>query len=182
MLSAPANSLTDPTTWPWDTLIWIVAPIVAAIVRPLLHWLRDRRAESWPSTVGRIEAVSVDKASGWASHLLGTKAQVAEIAYSYRVAGKPWTGRYRKYFRKAGDASEFVRDLRGMTVTVQYDPAKSSSSTLLNSSVDSLLVGRPPLHSLQIYSGPTKDAVAIGPKEILLILIAAVAFAVLLRR
>jgi Protein of unknown function (DUF3592) len=170
MLFAHFISWTDPASWPWDTLIWIVAPVAATILRPLLHWLRDRRAEGWPSTIGRIESVDVGAVRGWATHAQGVRSPVAEIGYSYSAEGKRYGGRYRRSFRKTGEAREFVRDLKGMTVTVQYNPSNPASSTLLASSVDSLLLGRPPLAARQIYSGPTKDAVPIGPKWILLIL------------
>jgi len=182
MLSALANSLNDPTTWPWDTILWIAVPLGAGLAKPILRWIAERRAEGWPSTVGRIDAVDADKASRWSMHVQGSKANVAEIHYSYRIDGNWYTGQYRRDFRGAKDADEFIRDLRGMTVKVHYQASKPSVSKLLNASVDALHLGRPPLSSRQITSGPTEDATVIGPKGIFWILLAIAALTVLFHR
>jgi hypothetical protein len=69
---------------------------------------------------------------------------VAELAYSYSVTGKTEAGFYKRQFSAEADADEFVRDLRGKAVPVQYNPNKPSQSLLSESSIESLLQTRAP--------------------------------------
>lgn len=69
---------------------------------------------------------------------------VGELGYSYFVAGSTYAGRYKREFGSEEEALEFVRDLKGKPVAVQCHPSKPSTSTLQESSVETLLSTRPP--------------------------------------
>lgn len=100
---------TDPATWPWMFYVW-AAFALAGLAKPAWSWLRRGRAVSWPVAEGRIESVEVSKPT----FAFTTKSgyYVAELGYSYSIAGTRHSGRYRREFPSEGEAEEFVRDLQ----------------------------------------------------------------------
>jgi hypothetical protein len=68
----------------------------------------------------------------------------AELAYSYTVEGHYYSGYYQREFGTEDDASEFVRDLRGRSAFVSYNPRQRAKSLLLEDAVSTLLNARPP--------------------------------------
>jgi hypothetical protein len=94
---------------------------------------------------------------------------VAELGYSYFVAGRTSSGRYRREFGSEEEALEFVRDLRGKPVAVQYNPSKPSTSTLSESSVETLLKARPPKPETEVklFKSALADTSLSWPKPIL---------------
>jgi len=66
-----------------------------------------------------------------------------ELKYSYSVEGQNYSGTLKRDLPSLAAAQEFVRDLQGLPVEVHYDPEKSSTSALLDSSLEALMQARP---------------------------------------
>lgn len=132
---------TDPATWPWMFYVW-AAFALAGLAKPAWSWLRRGRAVSWPVAEGRIESVEVSKPT----FAFTTKSgyYVAELGYSYSIAGTRHSGRYRREFPSEGEAEEFVRDLQDRAVAVHYNSTSPSSSALLEPDIEVLLQNRAP--------------------------------------
>jgi hypothetical protein len=69
---------------------------------------------------------------------------IAELGYSFSVAGILNSGRYKREFPTQQEADEFVRDLQDKAVAVHYNPAELSSSALLEPDIKFLLQIRAP--------------------------------------
>lgn len=137
---------TDPHTWPWFVYFWLMA-VLAGWVPPLWRWLRRQQAHSWPSANGRIESTSVEKKRQFFpfnSSRNGSLPYVADLAYSYSVAGEMYATHYRKEFPTRAEAEEFIRDLEHRPVTVVYNPQNPHKSTLLDEEIQQLQESRPP--------------------------------------
>src|SRR5438874_12591567 len=117
MNSGTAFRWTDPTTWPWMIRVWL-AIMAAGWAAPAWAKFRRIRAAGWPMAEGRIESVDVDKPFFSLSTRRGY--YVAELGYSYSVAGNGYSGRYRRDLPTEDEADEFGRDLEGKPVTVHY--------------------------------------------------------------
>lgn len=143
---------THPSTWPWIIYLWL-ALFVADWFKPLWHWHRRNQAASWLSAQGRIESTGIDTGKRFiVSTASRTNSEVykAEIDYFYSVAGITYAGQYKRDFYTEADALDFVRDLKGKDVAVQYKPGKPSTSTLLESTVETLLQARAPAPALEL--------------------------------
>jgi len=101
--------------------VW-AAFILAGWLVPVWRWLRRKRAAGWPVAEGRVESVEVNKPSF--SFTTRRGYYVAELGYSYSVAGTPHSGRYRREFPTEHEAEEFVRDLKGKPVAVHYNSTR----------------------------------------------------------
>ena len=112
--------------------VWL-AFIFAGWSFPAWRWLRRNRAAGWPVADGRIESVEVSKPSF--SFTTKRGYYVADLGYSYSVAGTLNSGRYRREFPTEHDAGEFVRDLQDKAVAVHYKSTRPSSSALLESDI-----------------------------------------------
>jgi hypothetical protein len=141
MISDGPIRWTDPVTWPWVFYVWL-AFILAGFAKPAWNRLRNQRATSWPVTDGRVESVQIDKPS--LSFTTKRGYYIAELGYSYSVAGTRNSGRYKRDFPTQHEAEEFVRDLRGTAVVVHYRADRASSSTLLEADIQTLLQNRAP--------------------------------------
>src|SRR6266536_749224 len=141
MFADPPFRWADPTTWPWMFYVW-GAFIVAGWSVPVWRWLQRKRASSWPAADGRIESVEVTKPRFSFSARRGY--YVAELRYSYSVAGTLHWGSYRKDFPTEPEANEFVRDLKGKAVAVHYKTDRPSTSTVLQPDIEPLLQNRAP--------------------------------------
>jgi Protein of unknown function (DUF3592) len=145
---------TDPGTWPWTVYVWF-ALILAGWLKPLWRWFQRNRANSWPTASGQIESSSVDKSNrffpskSWRGSPL---PYVAELGYSYSVAGNACAGFYRRDFGTEEEAWEFVRDLKGKSVSVQYNPNRPSTSTLSEPSIATLLRARAPTPAAESFT------------------------------
>lgn len=131
----------DPATWPWMFWVW-AAFALAGLAKPAWSWLRRKRAAGWPVAEGRIESVEITKPSF--SFTTKRGYYVAELGYSYSVAGTPYSGRYRREFPTEHEAEEFVRDLKGKPVAVHCNSTSPSGSALLEPDVEGLLQHRAP--------------------------------------
>src|SRR5580704_12099888 len=132
---------TDPTTWPWMFCVW-AAFALTGLAKPAWNWLRRQRAGGWPTAEGRIESVEITKPNF--SFTTKRGYYVAELGYSYSVAGTPHSGHYRREFPTEHEAEEFVRDLKGKPVAVHCKPDKLSISALLEPDIEGLLQNRAP--------------------------------------
>jgi len=141
MLAAAPFRWTDPATWPWMFYVWL-AFIFAGWSFPAWRWLRRKRAAGWPVADGRIESVEVSKPTF--SFTTKRGYYVAELGYSYSVAGTTNSGHYRREFPTEREADEFVRDLQGKAVVVRYNPNNPSSSMLLELDIEAVLQNRAP--------------------------------------
>ena len=135
---------TDPKTWPWIVYAWI-ALTLGGFLKPLWATYQKRRAESWPSANGKIESAEVinGKRRAFLGISLKTDVIVGILGYSYSTDGTLYKGSYEQTFGTQEEAHEFVRELEGMAVTIQYNPGRPSNSVLLQSTVDPLLLTRP---------------------------------------
>lgn len=111
---------TDPTTWPWMFYVW-AAFALAGLAKPAWNWFRRQRAGGWPIAEGHIESVEVNKPTS--SFTTKRGYYVAELGYSYSVAGTSHSGRYKREFPTEHEAEEFVRDLKGKPVAVHCNSA-----------------------------------------------------------
>jgi hypothetical protein len=103
----------------------------------------------WSIADGRIESVEVTKPTF--SFTTKRGYYVAELGYSYSIAGTAFSGHYRRDFPTEREADEFVRDLQGKAVVVHYDPNKPSSSMLLEPDIEAVLQNRVPAPSMPIH-------------------------------
>jgi Protein of unknown function (DUF3592) len=131
----------DPATWPWMFYVWIAFILIGWVV-PVWRWFRRKRASAWPIADGRIESTDVTKAN----FSLTTKSgyYVAQLGYSYSVAGSTHSGLYKQEFPTEPAANDFVRDLRGKAVAIRYSPSKPSLSMVLEPDIEAVLQNRPP--------------------------------------
>jgi len=67
---------------------------------------------------------------------------VANLGYSYSVAGSRFGGIYERDFETEAEGQEFVRDLLGKSVPVHFSDAKPSRSGLSESDIQGLLDSR----------------------------------------
>jgi hypothetical protein len=136
----------------FDPVFWVFVPIWLAILvltqKKLLWRLIQRyRAKSWPIASGQIESVAAIEPKQAAFSLTAGRyapASLAEIFYSYSVGGEREAGRYDREFATAAEAREFLRELKGKSVAVHYNPNKPSSSALSEPSIESLTQARAP--------------------------------------
>jgi len=78
---------------------------------------------------------------------------IAELGYSFSVAGILNSGRYKREFPTQQEADEFVRDLQDKAVAVHYNPAKLPSSALLEPDIKFLLQNRAPAPAADYPAG-----------------------------
>src|SRR5437588_3937310 len=137
---------TDPRTRPWFCYFWLLL-MLAGWAKPVWQWLQRKRAKDWPAAEGRIESADVKKAGGFG--LWKPSGQyVAELGYSYSVAGECYGELYKRDFSTEPEAWEFVRDLKNKPITVHYNPTKPSTSALSNSDLEKVLQSRAPQPSV----------------------------------
>jgi hypothetical protein len=151
MLSAPLPtfSWTDPSSWPLFFKVWMAIVVVGWLL-PLWRWLRRERQKSWPATSGRIDSAHIGESKRFLGLTLpasNNEKYVGVLAYSYNLSGNTFHGEYRRACATEEAAVEFLRDLQGLPVSVQYHPDKSARSILLEETVDTLLRNRLPLHN-----------------------------------
>lgn len=147
MISGDNFRWAHPSTWPWFFDVWIAITIVASCFKPFWKWLRQKHISAWPSTLGRIESAAIDPKKRFvisSSPRTASEKYVAEIDYSYTVAGNTYTGTYTRDFFTDSEALEFIRDLRGKPISVNYRTEKPSTSHVLDSAFDTLLQTRGP--------------------------------------
>jgi hypothetical protein len=152
MVSENPFEWTHPGTWPWLIYVWL-AVFAAGWLKPVWHFFERNRAGSWPNVAGQIEFVSASP--------IGNKGPCeAELGYLYSVVGNAYNGNYKRALEGEAEALEFIRDLKGKTVPVQYNPNKPSTSTLLEASIATLLRSRAPRPTEELL---TSEFLTYGP-------------------
>jgi hypothetical protein len=136
----------DPRTWPWIFDVWIVI-ILLGFLKPLWQRIQRHRISNWPVTMGQINSTFAGKPKPtmvfFTSGSRGPQ-YVAQLDYSYSVAGITSTGTYKRPLATEDAAAEFIRGLAGKAVSVHYNPNKPSASGLSEESIQILLGTRPP--------------------------------------
>lgn len=140
----------DPRTWPWVVWVWL-AFVVAGFMASLWKRYQRRRAATWPLTQGHIETVNVTEPGRWSGKR--GEIEIAEIRYSYSIGGTVYSGHYQRSFASADAAWEFLRDLQGKAITVHYNPARPSSSSIAEDSLETLIQARAPAPEQQTRGG-----------------------------
>jgi hypothetical protein len=146
MLDNDSFRFIDPRTWPWMVWVWL-AFVVAGAIPSLWKRHQRRRATTWPLTQGHIETVNVTQPGKWSRNR--GEIEIAEIGYSYSIDGSVYGGHYQRSFASADAAWEFLRDLQGKAITVHYNPARPSSSSIAEDSLETLIQARAPAPELQ---------------------------------
>ncbi len=132
----------DPRTWPWFFDAWLAFALLG-FAKPIWRWFQRTRAETWPATQGRVESTAINEGKRlWTRS--SSSPSFASFSYSYEVGGTKYVGTYEKQFGTDEESGDFLRNLTGKDVMVQYDPGKPSRSFVLDSSISSLLSSRPP--------------------------------------
>jgi Protein of unknown function (DUF3592) len=161
MISGIPAKWIDPRNWPWMFYVWL-ALVGIGQLKPLWRWIQRNRARSWLTASGQIDYVSAGgtKRTFFSASPRGSaRTYEAELGYSYSIAGTNYAGRYKRDFGAEEDAYEFVRDLKGKSVPVQYNPDKPSSSAILEASVEALLQNRAPKPAEELSTTAMQDAV-----------------------
>lgn len=161
MISGIPTKWIDPRNWPWMFYVWL-ALVGIAQLKPLWRWIQRNRATSWLTASGQVDYVSASetKRTFFSTSPRGSaRTYEAELGYSYSIAGTKYCGRYKREFGTEAEAYEFVRDLKGKAVPVQYNPNKPSTSVLLEPSVETLLRNRPPKTADELSLSAMPDAV-----------------------
>jgi hypothetical protein len=117
-------------------------------LKPVRLWYRREQAKSWPTASALIDSASIGEPKRFLGLTLQSdrsRGYPAVLAYSYTLSGATFHGEYRRNCGSEEEARQFLRGLEGQTVPIQYDPDSPASSTLLESSVETLLRNRPPL-------------------------------------
>jgi hypothetical protein len=133
---------TDPRTWPWIVYVWL-AFALAGFAKPVWRWLQRKRAETWPAIQGRVESTEIKAAKGFPASN-SPSPSTASFKYVYEVGGTKHSGTFKKQFGTDEESDDFLRDLVGRDIRVQYNPQQPSNSLVLDSSIDFLLSNRPP--------------------------------------
>jgi hypothetical protein len=151
---------TDPSTWPRIVYIWL-AMLALGWMKSLWRRFQRNRASNWPVVIGQIESISVSdaKRTPFSASSGSSPSYVAELGYSYSVAGNVNAGFCKREFVTEEEASEFVRDLKGKPVVAHYNPNQPSSSTLSEASIETLLQTRAPKPAWELSASSRSDAV-----------------------
>lgn len=137
---------TAPSTWPWFLYVWL-AFFLAGWLRPLWLWLQREQAKSWPTASARIDSASIAEPKRFLGLTLQpnrSRTYDAVLTYSYTLSGDSFRGEYKRQCGSESEAQQFLRDLQGQPVPVQYDPNKPARSMILEPAVEALLRNRPP--------------------------------------
>jgi Protein of unknown function (DUF3592) len=121
--------------------VWL-ALLVGGWLLSSWRWLKRRRAAGWPIADGRIESTEVTKPNF--SFTTKRGYYVAQLGYSYSVAGSIHSGLYKREFPTQTAADDFGRDLKAKAVAVRYSPSKPSQSMVLEPDIEAVLQNRPP--------------------------------------
>jgi hypothetical protein len=136
----------DPSSWPWFVYVWL-AFFLAGWLKPAWVWLRREQTKSWPTTTARIDSTYIAEPKRFLGLTLQANrsgGQEAVLAYSYVLSGGSFRGEYKRSFGSELEAEEFLRDLDGRPIAIQYDPNKMSRSAVLDEAIESVLRSRPP--------------------------------------
>jgi hypothetical protein len=135
----------DPTTWPWIIYLWLALLAGNLIWTAWKRWRKSGAREAdWPFTDGTITATNVVQPKNALFSQGNQQAYKAELNYTYSVEGNFYGGRYTCEFPTESEGWEFVRDLVGKPVRVQYNFNKAKQSAISLDDIQALLRKRAP--------------------------------------
>jgi hypothetical protein len=165
---------TDPRSWPWFVFVWL-AFTAAGFAKPLWRRLKRNKAQGWSLAPGRIESVDARQPKVlffFAPSKDSSANHLAELKYSYSVAGNSFTGHYEREFPTEWEAWDFLRDLQGKSVTVLINPHNPASSTLSESAVETLLQTRPQISEDELVAANSASSIPLWWEPFLPIFVA----------
>ena len=145
MLAAAPIPWAEPSKWPWMVWVWLSVLLIGSL-KPLWRWLQRQQTQGWPTVTGRIESVEVKKKEPILFSRGGQLQYKAELAYSYTIVGHYYSGYYQREFGSEEEGWEFVRDVKGMSTIVSYNPRNAAKSLLTEGAMTDLLNTRPMMH------------------------------------
>jgi len=99
--------------------------VVLAVQSLRLAWRRGR-SRSWPIAAGTVQPAGVKP--GWG--FLAPAQYRSIFAYTFQANGSRYAGFFAVEADREGDALAMQRELRGMGVTVRFDPDNPDISIL----------------------------------------------------
>ena len=114
-----------PIVWMRPVAYLFILFVLVPCLKPAWRWLQRKRSTSWPTTDGHIESASAIPAnrafnSGQADPFAYQEPfatpHIAELSYSYFIAGNFEAGWYRRDFPSEEEALDFVRGLKGKAI------------------------------------------------------------------
>jgi len=147
----------NPARWSPIIWIWLAFAVIGFLPRVWRRWQR-RQAESWQVVTAQTEPGTVEPP---ATFRLGRnpKAYLAQINYSYSVAGQHYTGRYEREMGTNEEALDFLRDLENRATTVHYNSQDPEKSCLDEQAVEQLLQERSPIPESETYVAKAGDRI-----------------------
>lgn len=121
--------------------VWL-AFVLLAFAKPIWRWFLRQRAATWPSTQGRIDSTQINDTKSPFRNTRSSNVVTASFTYSYQVNDAKYDDTYKKGFGTTEEAEDFLRDLEGKALTIQYNPARPSRSAIVDSSIHTLLLSR----------------------------------------
>jgi len=123
---------------PQQSGVFVLVIFLAILAERGWQWLRRRAARNWPQAEGRVEFAEWRQPNSHSNRYF-----VAELGYSYRIAGAYYAGHYRRSFYDASSAEAFVAALKGRAIQVRYHPHNLAKSLLLEEQVQSAVAAAP---------------------------------------
>ncbi len=136
VLAAAPIQWSEPSKWPAIVWVWL-AMLLYGCGKPVWKWYRRQQAQGWPTAQGKIESLKVKPPRG-------RDPARAELAYSYCLEGRVYFGYYERESGSEEEGLEFIRDLKGMSTMVSYNPRNVAKSALTEGAVTDLLNRRSP--------------------------------------
>jgi uncharacterized protein DUF3592 len=139
---SPTNSFKGPEefipmrTFPPISLYSLIVVFATAALNLVIagyNYWKHRVQAGWLPVVGHIESSDLrnDQKDSYLLEMLQRDVLVAEIAYSYPVAGNYYAGQSDVLFRDEAQAWDYVdQHQKGETVWVYYDPQKPERSSI----------------------------------------------------
>jgi len=110
--------------------------VLMAAAQKTWRGYRERRADTWPISYGRIDRVTLD-----AEH----KSVKFKCYYTYRVGEESFVGSFRKTFEDPEEGRAWQDALEKKQVAVRYDPEKPSRSQLRESELEPIVRSAAPV-------------------------------------
>lgn len=141
-----------PSGTRWVAYLWI-AMLASNWLRAAWRGHERRKAANWPVAEARIESTGVTQVTATLfSRSRRSGSYQAELGYSYATTEGRDAGWYRRGFWNDEEAYAFIRDLKGKSLAVHYDPTQPSRSSLSESALDLILRNRAPVPAAESYT------------------------------
>jgi hypothetical protein len=112
-----------------DGIAVVTLLVTVAVLATLdfLHRRELRGSASWPTAQATVESADVREVRTRHSHYFR-----AELAYSYKINGSYYSGRFTRDFADESQAWDYAKRARAKTVGVRFHPKKFEPSRLAN--------------------------------------------------